>query len=156
VPYGQWIWVPVTYRRKCSYCESISEWFKCNYSDSYDDIDTWTYRCRNCDPSTELVKYEWEEHEEGEGEWYKSEEALICERCNEKHWFKKVPQIRLCYNCKPVNPDLKFNNYEVDGWSGWFIMKMKTSNGTKHYWISKGCESVDYKTYKCRCEKCNE
>lgn len=134
-------------RRKCCCCRiTWSKWRPC--------LELFDYRCINCDPSTELVRYKYKEYNEG---WNIENEGFKCKVCNKICWFvdryitHKHPQIQRCRECKPTNPDLKFEAYN----SGWKVKQKKTTNGNRHYWTSAGCYLLD-EFYKCECKKCEK
>jgi hypothetical protein len=136
-------------RKKCCGCKSTwSSWISIfDYSQLND------YRCVNCNPSTELLRFRFEK---GPIEkWVLDKRAFKCKICNSICWFgwleKDRPQIERCSECEPTNPDLKFEKKN----SGWMIKKKKTTNGSRHYWTSMGCDLLT-EDYKCDCKKCEK
>lgn len=71
--------------------------------------------CQNCDPSTELIKYEW-----GVNGWNITGYIMICNLCL-CSFLHKEPVCKI-YRCKNCNPSTSTGVYIYSTWKGWTLV----------------------------------
>ena len=139
----------ISFKKKCI-CNNFTNWI-----DKYYLFSKHIIQCNNCNPSTDMLIYEWNELNKY---WNINKIYKNCIKCNKKilckinNFTSDITQcincdIIQCINCNPSNNYIKFKFVNI----GWNIDKIKIFNGNKHNWKNTNIKDINY---KCNCIKC--
>lgn len=107
-------------------------------------------KCKNCDPSSKLKIYEYDEDK---CLWKLNKIGCKCNCCDNILWSDYVPineQYKRIVQCEKCEPKSNVIQYRFGG-DGWYVKKIKIFENNKHKWINSfTSERI------CKCNKCTQ
>ncbi len=137
----------ILFSKKCM-CDKYTEWCDISYIDIQknftSDCMLHVIQCRECDPSSDLIKYKFGKH------WTFERMGKKCLKCDNLVWTTS-PYWSSIIQCEKCDPSTKYVKYKFDS-SGWSPNQMKIFRKNRHVWVVAYINTeIDY---KCTCTKC--